>query len=304
MPRRYAPHFCISLALTLAAAPAAHADQLHGQNFAAPEAAISALATAATTNNTARLLAIYGPAGADLVLSGDKVADASMHAHFAAEYTAHHAILRDGTSRAILVLGADNWPFPIPLVRQAGSWHFDTTAGAQEILNRRIGRNELRAIKICQGFVQAQRSFATAANPPAYAQRIISHPGTHDGLFWPATAGQTPSPLGPQVAAAQAAGYTTAGADSGAEPYHGYLFHLLTTQGPAAPGGARPYIVGGKMTGGFALVGYPAKYGDSGVMTFMVNQNGIVFQKDLGANTTATALSMNSFDPDAGWAAQ
>jgi hypothetical protein len=304
MPRstsRPAAALWVGLGLALAAAPHARAALPHGQDFASPQAAADALAAAASASDSARLLAIYGAAGKDLVFSGDAVADATMHKTFAAKFAAHHDITPDGNERAVLLVGQDNWPFPIPLVRQGRSWHFDTAAGAQEILNRRIGRDELRAIRICHGFVEAQREFAASSHSPIYAQRIVSRPGLHDGLFWPATAQEKPSPLGPQAAAAAADGYAVG---SGAEPYHGYMFRVLTSQGPAAAGGARPYIVGGKMTGGFGLVGFPAKYGDSGIMTFIVNQDGIVFQKDLGPDTKIAALAMSGFDPDRSWIAQ
>jgi hypothetical protein len=299
--RLAAPALCLGLML---AAPQAQGALRHGQDFASPEKAADALVAAALANDPARLLAIYGLAGKDLVLSGDPVADRTMHAAFAARFAARHSIMQQGSTRAVLVLGQDDWPFPIPLVRQGGSWHFDTVAGAQEILNRRVGRDELRAIRICHGFVEAEREYSANSPAPLYAQRIISHPGQHDGLYWPMAAHEKPSPLGPQAAAAEADGYATAGADSGHEPYHGYVFHVLTSQGQAASGGARPYVVNGKMTGGFGLVGFPAKYGDSGIMTFIVNQDGIVFQKDLGADTTAVATALNIFDPDKTWSPQ
>jgi len=281
--------------VTLAAQPA---------RFASPDAAVAALLHAAAQDDPAALQTIYGPAGKDLVRSGDPVADQANNKALVTHYTAGHSVMYDGTRRAYLILGADAWPFPIPLVKSHGAWHWDTADGRQEILNRRIGRDELRAIKICHGFVEAEQQFAAGHPSPLYAAKIVSAQGQQDGLFWPVSDGGAPSPLGPDMARAVAEGYQPSGANGGQTPYHGYYFHILTSQGPSAPGGARQYIVDGRMTGGFALVGYPAKYGDSGVMTFIVNQNGIVYQKDLGPQTHTLGQSMNSFDPDAGWQPQ
>ncbi len=294
----------LGLATLLATGLAAFTASAQPAKFATPNLAVDALIRAASQNAPADLLSVYGPAGKDLVESGDPVADQEHYKTLVAHYTAGHSIMYDGTRRAFLILGKDEWPFPIPLVKTHGSWHFDTAAGAQEILNRRVGRDELRAIKICHGFVEAERQFAGANATPLYAAKIVSSQGQHDGLFWPVATGAKPSPLGPDMAKAVAEGYSPSTANSGQTPYHGYYFHILSSQGPSAPGGARQYIVDGKMTGGFALVGYPAKYGDSGVMTFVVNQDGIVFQKNLGQQTATLALSMNSFDPDSSWKAQ
>jgi len=294
---------CVAVALLAAAIHPVLARPTQ-RHFATPDQAIDALIAAAGQNDTAGLLAIYGPAGQALVLSGDPVADRTMHAAFVARYMAGHSLQRTDEHHAVLLLGKDAWPFPIPLLRRHGSWVFDTAAGAEEIINRRVGRDELRAIKICHGFVEAERQFAGSASAPVYADRIVSAPGQHDGLFWPVAAGAPQSPLGPDMARAVSEGYAAATANSGPTPYHGYYFHILTGQGEAAPGGARPYIVQGRMTGGFALVGYPARYGDSGVMSFIVDQDGIVYQKDLGPQTSAVAQAMHIFNPDAGWQPQ
>jgi hypothetical protein len=222
-----------------------------------------------------------------------------------AGYAAQQQILRDSTNKATLVVGADEWPFPIPLVREHGLWHFDSAAGAQEILDRRIGRNELSAMEACRNYVRAQREYAadleSARLPAEYAQKIISSPTRHDGLYWPAAPGGKLSPIGPQMAHARAEGYDTVDAGGPATPYHGYYYRILTRQGPSAPGGARDYVSNGHMTGGFALIASPAKYGNSGVTTFVVNQAGIVFQKDLGPDTASVAGAMTAFDPDRTW---
>jgi hypothetical protein len=190
-------------------------------------------------------------------------------------------------------------------VRAGGLWHFDSAAGAQEILDRRIGRDELSAMEVCRNYVRAQREYAADLAlqklPPEYAQVFVSSPGRHDGLYWPAGPGEKLSPIGPQMAHARAEGYRTTEAGDSPRPYHGYYYRILTRQGPSAPGGARDYLSNGHMTGGFALIAFPAKYGNSGVMTFIVNQAGIVFQKDLGPGTASVAGAMTAFDPDRTW---
>jgi hypothetical protein len=272
--------------------------------FASPEAATEALVAATQAGKTAALEKILGPSGRQLIFSGDRVADREGREKFTADYAQKHSIDTESDTKAILVIGVDEWPFPIPLVKQRDGWRFDTAAGADEILNRRIGRNELNAIQVCGAVVDAERDYAsqdrTGAGYLEYAQKFMSSPGKRDGLYWPATAGEE-SPIGPLVAAAHAEGYAAKAAHDKPSPYHGYFYRILKQQGQDAPGGAHSYIVKGHMIGGFALVAFPAKYGDSGVMTFMVNQDGVIYEKNLGPNTTAVARGMTQFDPDASW---
>jgi hypothetical protein len=274
-----------------------------GEVFASPEQAAEALAAAWHSGRRAALRAIFGPAAVRLVSSGDPVAEHQAREKLAASYDARHQIETDGTSKAVLILGDDAWPYPIPLVKQAAGWRFDVKAGAEQVLDRRIGRNELHAIEVCRAYVEAQRDYA--ANDPLggrheYAQRLASVGQMHDGLYWRVAPGEAESPLGPLVAAAEARGYRVASAE-GRAPFQGYFYRILTRQGDNASGGAKNYIVGGHMTGGFALVAFPATYGNSGVMTFVVNQDGIVFEKNLGRNTAAIARRMTTFDPDESW---
>lgn len=276
------------------------------ETFASPDKAVDAFIAASRNNDSTALLKIFGPAAKDLISSGDPVADKDTRARFVTRYGESEKILYDGASRATLVIGSDTWPFPMPLVKQAGAWHFDTAAGAEEVLNRRIGRNELGAMEVCRKYVMAQREYAADLQskkmPVEYAQKIFSAPGSHDGLYWPVQQGEAESPLGPQMAHARAEGYDAA--DQPAEqrePYHGYFYKILTRQGAAASGGARDDIVGGHLTGGFALIAFPAKYGNSGVMSFIVNEAGIVFEKDLGPNTATIAPAIAEYNPDMTW---
>ena len=271
------------------------------QSYTPPDAAVSALASAAKSGDRKGILTILGPAAADIVSSGDEVADTATRERFIAAYDAKHQIAKDGDSKATMVIGADDFPFPIPLVRKGEAWQFDTAAGRLEILYRRIGRNELDAIQASLAYVDAQYEYADkdhGAGVGVYAQRIVSQPGKKDGLYWPAAAGEEESPLGELVAAATAQGYRVGGARA---PFHGYYYKVLTSQGPNAPGGELDYVVHGKMIGGFGLVAYPAEYGNSGVMTFVVNHNGTIWQKDLGAQTAQLAERMTSFNPDQTW---
>jgi hypothetical protein len=210
---------------------------------------------------------------------------------------------KDGPDKVTLVFGREGWPFPIPLVRGQSGWSFDTEAGEQEILNRRIGRNELGAIDVARAYVRAQRTYAASdhdgSGVMAFAQRMASTPGKRDGLYWPAVEGQPLSPFGPLVASAVAEGYSKK--SDKPTPYHGYLYRVLTAQGAHAPGGAYSYIINGHMIGGFALVAYPVDYGNSGVMTFIVNQQGVVYEKDLGDDTATVAAKMTVYDPDSTW---
>jgi Protein of unknown function (DUF2950) len=272
------------------------------QTFKTPDEAASALVKAAEASDMKALVTVLGPDGEDVVSSGDEVADAATREKFVAAYNAKHQITMEGDNKAVMVIGQEDFPLPIPIVRKDGMWRFDTAAGLDEILFRRIGKNELDAIQASLAYVDAQNEYAekdrTGAGINTYAQRIISQPGKKDGLYWPTSPGEEESPLGELVAQATAQGYRVGG---GRTPYHGYYFKILTKQGPAAPGGELDYVVDGKMIGGFALVAYPAEYRNSGVMTFIVNHSGDVFQTDLGANTAKVAERMTSFNPDSTW---
>jgi hypothetical protein len=270
------------------------------QSFKSPEEAAAALAAAAKSSAKADILKVLGANGEDIVDSGDDVADTEARERFVAAYNAKHSVNREGDSKAVLILGPDDFPFPIPLTQQKIGWQFDTGAGRLEILYRRIGRNELDAIQTCLAYVDAQNEYAdkdrTGAGSGIYAQRMVSSPGQKDGLYWSSDGND--SPLGELAARASAEGYK---AGSEPQPYHGYYYRILTQQGSNAAGGALHYVVKGKMIGGFALVAYPAEYGNSGIMTFMVNHAGTVYQKDLGERTGAIAKQMTSFDPDQSW---
>jgi Protein of unknown function (DUF2950) len=270
------------------------------QSFKTPEEAVEALATAAKAHDRKSVLAVLGPDAADIVSSGDEVADRADRDRVIEAYDAKRQVVMEGADKAVLVLGNQDWPFPIPLVRKDGSWRFDTAAGREEILFRRIGRNELAAIQTILAFVDAQQEYAEKGigGNGVYAQRIVSRPGTKDGLYWPAQSGEDESPLGDLAASAAAEGYR---AGQQRIPYHGYYYKVLTRQGPNAPGGALDYVVRGKMIGGFALVAYPAQYGNSGVMTFLVNHQGTIYEKDLGEQTAGTASGMTAFNPDNTW---
>jgi hypothetical protein len=287
---------CVAACLALPAAAAAPE-----QTFADPEQAVRALVSATRSNQATALERLFGPGGEPLVASGDRVADRAAHARFVQHYDQGHRIVRDGPDHATLLLGAEDWPFPIPLVRDGAVWRFDTEAGVQQVLERRIGRNELNAIAVCRAFVQAEREYRAGDGHGQYARRFLSHPGQHDGLYWKVAAGAAPSPMGPLVAAAQAEGYGGEPPEHARQPYHGYFYRILLAQGAAAPGGARDYLVGGALRGGFALLAWPARWGDSGVQTFVVNQDGIVFENNLGADTAHAAAAITAFDPDPGW---
>jgi hypothetical protein len=273
------------------------------QDYKTPQAAAEALVAAAKSGEEKTALVVLGRNAADIISSGDKVADEADRKKFVASYDAKHAITMEGERKAILVIGDGVYPFPIPLLRNKnGTWSFDTDEGRREILYRRIGRNELNTIQACLAYVDAQNDYASkdrGAGLDVYAQRFISQAGKKDGLYWPTAQGEEQSPLGALFVEASQQGYRFG---KGRTPYHGYYFKILTKQGPAAPGGAADYIANGKMIGGFALVAYPATYRNSGVMTFIVNHTGAVFQKDLGPNTAKIAETMTSFEPDRTWA--
>jgi hypothetical protein len=246
------------------------------------------------------LIRVLGPGSTEVVSSGDEVADANARKRVVEAYDTKHQVVMEGADKAVLIIGNEDWPFPIPLVRKGGTWRFDTEAGRDEILFRRIGRNELNAIQAILAYVDAQQEYAEKGigGNGVYAQRIVSQPGKKDGLYWPTQSGEDESPLGELAAAASAAGYR---ASQQRQPYHGYYFKILTRQGPNAPGGAIDYVVKGKMMGGFALVAYPAEYQNSGVMTFLVNHQGVVYEKDLGPNTAGIASGMTAYNPDGTW---
>jgi len=281
------------LALAMAAA---HAQQ----SFKTAEEAADALVSAAKTGDRKAVLTVLGQKGADIVSSGDPVADASARNRVIEAYNAKHQMAMEGTDKAVLIIGHEDWPFPIPLVRKDGTWRFDTAAGREEILYRRIGRNELSAIQACLAYVDAQQEYAERgiAGNGVYAQRIVSGPGKNDGLYWPAQPSEDDSPLGELAASAAAEGYRVGQQRA---PYHGYYYKVLTRQGPNAAGGALDYIVRGRMIGGFALVAYPAEYRNSGVMTFLVNHRGDVYEKDLGPNTAHIVAGITAFNPDNTW---
>jgi hypothetical protein len=271
--------------------------------FATPEEAVTALIQTVQQGDAPALQKLLGPGTAQLVSSGDAVADQKEREAFLERYRGYHEFAAGDPNDLVLMVGEDRWPLPIPLVRQNQRWEFDGEAGAQEIVLRRIGANELRTIDVMRGYVEAQNLYAASAHDGitvgAYAQKLRSDPGKQNGLYWEVAPGADPSPAGPLLAEADAEGY--GGTHGKAMPYHGYLFRLLTSQGPAAQGGPGSYLTDGKLTGGFALLAYPASYGASGIMTFMINQDGIVWQRDLGADTTKAAEAIDQFNPDDSW---
>jgi hypothetical protein len=272
------------------------------QDYKTPQDAVAALVATARSGDQKTALTVLGRGGEDIISSGDKVSDDAVRARFVASYDAKHQITLDGDSKAVLVIGDNDYPFPIPMERNKdGTWSFDTEAGRVEILARRIGHNELDTIQTCLAYVDAQNEYATkdrGAGAGVYAQRFISTPGNKDGLYWPTAQGEEESPLGELFAAATRQGYR---AGEGRSPYRGYYYKILTRQGPEAVGGAVDYVVNGKMIGGFALVAYPAEYRNSGVMTFIVNHDGTILQKDLGRDTAKLAEAMTSFNPGPAW---
>jgi hypothetical protein len=305
--RRYRSEVALQTVLLLLSAatflvPASSPAQNTGQKtFESPQQAVDALIAANRDDNIAALNQILGPDASSLVSSGDDTQDNKDRAHFADMYEEHHRLVAASTGRQTLVVGKSEWALPIPLVKSNGAWKFDSAEGVKELLYRRIGSNELAAIKVCQALRQAQLDYAATGHdgndPGIYAQRFRSEPGKQDGLYWPAAEGEPESPAGPLVADASADG-----SEQGPrQPYHGYYFRILKAQGPDAPGGAKDYVVDGKMTGGFAILAYPAEYGASGVMTFLVSRRGTVFQKDLGDATAETAKAITTFNPDSSW---
>jgi len=280
------------------------AETMEQRNFASPEEAVKTLIEALKSNDVKAAEAIFGPGSKDLLWSGDPVADQSGREQFLRLYEQKYR-LEATEAKAVLNLGTEDWPFPIPIVKKGGLWYFDTKQGREELLARRIGLNELSAIKACLAYVDAQREYALKDRDGdgllEYAQKFRSDTGKKNGLYWEVKAGEGQSPLGPLFAAAQEKGYTSKAAGGKPIPYHGYYYRILTGQGKSAPGGAYDYMVKGNMIGGFALVAYPAKYASSGVMTFIVNHDGVVYQKDLGRNTAKAVQAMKLFNPDSTW---
>lgn len=294
-----------ALILMMTAAAAASTPAKGQRTFASPQAAVRALIAAVRNNSDPELRAILGPGSEELISSGDPVADKKGKIRFLKAYERKHRLEKESSGKIVLHVGPRDYPFPIPLVRQAHAWHFDTPAGKEEILDRRIGRNELHTIEVLQAYTEAQRVYACLKHRSGagseFAQRLTSSKGHHDGLYWPARAGKPESPFGPLIAQAAREGYAAGLDEEAPEPFHGYYFKILKRQGQHAEGGAYDYVVNGKMILGFAMVAYPAKYGSSGIMTFIVSQDGVIYEKDLGKDTLKAAAEMTTFDPGPTW---
>jgi Protein of unknown function (DUF2950) len=292
----------LTLAFVLLTPSAGAAEQ---KTFATPAQAVQALVKAAEEGNQDEMMAVLGDDGKDLVFSGDPVQDKSGMESFVKSYNTKHSIVEQDGKTRILRVGASDWELPIPIVNDAGKWRFDTAAGRQELVYRRIGHNELGAIAACRGYIDAQKDYASVGHDglPAgiYARRLISSAGKQDGLYWETAEGDPPSPAGPLLAQAGDEGYANGAGVGKTQPYHGYLYRVLKAQGSAAKGGAKSYLTDGKLTEGVAMVAFPAQYKVSGVMTFIVNQRGVVYQKDLGEKTAEIAAAMTDYDPDSTW---
>jgi len=272
------------------------------RTFTSPEAAAAALFKAVQGNDMKGLMVLFGPGTEALASSGDEVEDRQCREQFLSAWNEKHRLEKGAGGRVTLFVGKDDWPFPLPIVKQGKRWRFNASAGAQEILSRRVGDNELSAIQVCLAIADAQRDYADEmrdlTGQPEYAQKFESTEGRKDGLYWEAKPGEEPSPLGPLIARARAEGYATGILP---EPYHGYLYKILKVQGIHARGGAYAYVIDGRMIGGFAVLAYPAAYGASGVSTFISNHDGVVYRKDLGKETALIAGGMMIFDPDENW---
>ena len=282
-----------------------HALGAEPKSFASPEDAVKALVEALKVNDTKVLSDLFGPGSEDLVSSGDPVADQGRRKQFVHFYELKHRLDKVSADKVFLNIGDDDWPFPIPVVKTDGGWQFNANEGREEILARRIGRNELSAIQVCLAYVDAQREYAVKDRDVdgllEYAQQFRSDPGKKNGLYWPETEFKEQSPLGPLMVAAGTAGHGVPAPGSEPTPFYGYYYRILKAQGKHARGGAYDYVVKGQMIGGFALVAYPARYGASGIMTFIVNHDGVVYQKDLGEETETIAKEMTAYDPDTTW---
>ena len=305
---KFSGRLILPLALALAALGCASSSSSPSDRaqFSSPDAAAKSLVDALRANDQARLDQILAPAADDILASGDPVADRADAARFLALYDAGHRIQAEPDGVHTLIVGEADWPFPVPIVKAGRKYVFDAETGREEILNRRIGRNELDAQQVCLAIVDAQREYValrpTGGALPEYAQKLVSDPGKKNGLYWPSSEGEPASPLGPLVATAAAEGYGPTSAPASARPaYHGYHYRLLTSQGPHANGGALPYLVDGRLIGGFAVIAYPAEYGNSGIMTFITSHDGIVYQRDLGPETEIRAQQIKSFDPGPEW---
>ena len=275
------------------------AQQQGQKTFSSAEEASNALVTAAQSNDEKTMLEILGPDGKQIVASGDEAEDAQSRANFVQRYQEMHRLVKEPDGTTVLYIGAKNWPTPIPLMNNGKLWYFDTDAGKREILYRRIGRNEISAIRVCQELVAAEKEYHSAQHAE-YAQNIFSDEGQHNGLYWKTAEGEPQSPIGPLVAWAVAR-ENAKSLEGGPVPYRGYYYHVLTGQGKNGPGGAKSYIVNGKMTEGFAFVAFPAEYRSSGVMTFVVNQDGAVYQKDLGKKTEVLGKAMKEYNLNSSW---
>lgn len=290
--------------VALAACAALTGGPVGQKSFVSPQQAVAALVATVQENNDAELLVILGPGSEDLISSGDRVADQKGRARFLKAYEEKNSLEQGGEGHAVLLVGGKDYPFPIPIVRQGDAWLFDTQAGMEEILSRRIGRNELHTIEVMHAYTDAQREYACMkrkSGGPEFAEKFASSEGKKDGLYWEAGEGKEKSPFGPLIARATEEGYAGGLDEDPPEPFHGYYFKILKTQGGHAKGGAFDYVADGKMVLGFALVAYPAKYGASGIMTFIVNQEGVIYEKDLGEDTARAAAAMTTFDPDDTW---
>jgi hypothetical protein len=277
------------------------AQQTGQKTYASTEEASQALFTAAQKNEEKALLDVLGPDAKKVIESGDAKEDDAARANFVEKFQVMHRLVEEPDATTTLYIGAENWPTPIPLVNRAGKWYFDTDAAKQEILFRRIGKNELSAIRVCVEMVAAQKEYFSKDGNNEYAAKFVSDAGKRNGLYWPASDNQAASPIGPLVANAGSEGGLGKDSSTGAEPFRGYYFRILDRQGKKAAGGEMNYIAEGKMTKGFAFVAYPAAYRDAGVMTFIVGQDGVVYEKDLGKQTVEKAKSMKSYDPDTSW---
>ena len=294
----------LMLVVVVLAAVLAGAQQANEKTFSSPGEAVLALYNAAKASDDATILTIFGSSANDIVHTGDAVADKNMVAGFVTRYDQMHRVVLEPDGNATLYIGADNWPLPIPIAKNAsGAWYFDTEAGKNEILYRRVGRNENDAIDILHALVEAQMDYASqmhdGSTTKQYAMKFISDEGKQNGLYWKTADNQDPSPIGPLLVSAAGEGYAMK--QGQAAPYHGYYYRILTKQGAAAKGGAKDYVVNGQLTKGFAFVAYPAEYQNSGVMTFVVNQDGVVYEKDLGADTGKIASAMTDYNPDKTW---
>jgi DUF2950 family protein len=302
----------VACATAWAQAPAAPAaapgksnrPQIEQRTFASADEASAALAEAMRTDDARKVFAVLGPGSGKLIYTGDKVADQRLRERFVAAWEKAHKFDGSNPARLTLLLGENDYPFPFPLVQEGSKWKFDAKAGAEEIVDRRVGRNELAAIQVCLAYVDAQREYALKDRDGDgllnYAEKLVSSAGTHDGLYWPVKEGEPSSPFGPLMAQASGKGY--GGPNDEAKAYHGYRYRILTAQGPDAPGGAYSYMAKGKMIGGFALIAWPARWGASGVMSFICNQDGVVYQKNLGRDSATVANGMTRYNPDTSWA--